>query len=492
MLPVFGVLRCPGRMMIALDLALAVLAAISVHLLMASSGPSDRLALLAKSVRRGATIWLPLVMMAVLGVVAAAGAWLISLWPDEVPFFVGGARQMRDAARAGNPAVWVPVALVIATGLSVRFWLARPGRRAIVLTGILLVDLFFITRFVDIPADGLAGPALEVPKAAEWLRRNAPKTEEYRIWGLSESYCRRPDELLLPKTCEPLGFSTIASYGPFQSPAHAQLFGFRIFGTNRDWARLIRRNCLLSLYGVQYILAGEDEFRHVIEAVRIPDGPPPADGPNLLTGTWYLTRAKVSDGVITFGTPFLWSLSAASHSVKLQPGAVYRIALDARGPDGGAANFLEAEIEVGPQPRGYPRYERAGLTVYPEQIGPEWRHFERTLEAPGKIEKELFFGIYTASERPIEVRNVSLRQSCWDQPVNLGGLLKAGQAVYRKVADLPPRRSTDPPVAIYQNMLYPGRAGSSRIADSQAMERLKWHAGEETGQVAEVPKLAIE
>ncbi|MHC4294346.1 MAG: hypothetical protein ACYSTL_02040, partial [Planctomycetota bacterium] len=242
MIPILGVVRCPARFVVAMDLALGTLSAITIHLLSVSEGGGKWFSVLAGTVRRAGTVVLPIVMLATLAVILGAGLLLIPIWAEKIPyFFVGGARDMLRSVYPPSPAVWVPIALLIATGLGVRFYLGAPKRRGVVLIAVLLIDLFFITRFVDVPASGTKAPDPERSPAGDWLKHNAVD-EPYLIWGLSNSYHHRPAELLLPKTAPALGFATIAGYGPFQSPAHAHLLGFRIFGTNRNWERLIRTN----------------------------------------------------------------------------------------------------------------------------------------------------------------------------------------------------------------------------------------------------------
>ncbi|MHC4294224.1 MAG: hypothetical protein ACYSTL_01420, partial [Planctomycetota bacterium] len=284
-------------------------------------------------------------------------------------------------------------------------------------------------------------------------------------------------------------FATIAGYGPFQSPAHAHLLGFRIFGTNRNWERLIRTNHLLSLYNVRYIIAASPMHRDVIESVRIPSSPLRTSGPNLLTNQWRLKRAKFEQGYLSLRTPFLWSLSAATQPIALQPNTIYRIALDARGPQGGSANFLRAEVfESGPSHQR----DSLGLTVFSEQIGAEWRGFEWTFRTPDDLPSKTVFRVFTMSERPIEVRDVSLRTSDYERPIIFNETLDPGERVYRRLTELSPRRAGDPPVAIYENLLCgSGAVGRGRIADSKSIERLKWYGRVLSDGLEEVPELGI-
>ena len=497
-IPVLGVMRCPARMVVAVDMALATLAAVAVHLI--CSAPPETARRLAAAVRRAAVIVLPLAMFAMLVTLAVAGWLMPDAWNEKIPFFfVGGARDLLAATDPGNAAVWVPFILVVATGLAVRYWL-RPvergrrcgGRGAVVLL-VLLVDLFMVARFVDIPPASYAAPDPQVSPAGEWLRAHAPQDEPYRIWGLGPTYHHRPAELLLAKTCESLGFSTISNYGPFQSPAHSHLLGFRIFGTNRDWSRLIRRNYLLSVYGVRYIVAAGAEFRAVIESVRVPDAPPRGSGSNLLGGDWSLYRAEVDDGSLRMETPFLWSVAEASQPAALRAGDIYRISLDARGPEGGAANDLRADILVTLADGGYVQADDWALIAFAEQIGEDWRHFEWTFRMGETAGGQARFRLTTMSERPIEVRDISLGVSDWFQPLAVGDRLPAGAAVYRKLVELPARRADEFPVVIYENLLARTAAEIDPWAqpESVKLEVLKWPESPGFDLPAEPPNLAI-
>ena len=516
MLPVLGVVRCPARMVVAVDMALATLAAIAIHAVLAGKGRSqERVAnpaaegaqgalpiaspecsaavdRLSQAIRRG-TVVVPIVMVAVLvGLAAVAGGLVaMGIWTSGGGLFAGSAWDALRAVVPTNPAVWVPLCLALVTFGAIRFWLKSPRPRAGVLVVLLLVDLFFITRFVDSPAADAFWPDPQLSAAARWLEGNAPKDRPFRVWGLGRHYHDRPDELLLPKTCAGLGLSAINSYGPLQSRAHAHLFGFRIFGTSGEWPALIRRNYLLSLYNVRYILASDRDFRDVIESVRIPASQPAPDGTSVLSETWTLDRAEVSEGVVRLRSPWLPGSSSAQQPVSLRPGTIYRISLDGRGPEGGAGNYLRADVFQKFEDYRWRSDEAWGLTVHAEQIGPAWRHFEWTFQSPGADFDHTYFRLVTPSERPIEVRNVSLRESHLDVPVNLGGRLRPGDAVYAKVAELPPRNPSDPNVVIYENLLCtPARIDGDRAWREEEIEKLKWSAPELSANLA-VPGVGL-
>ena len=494
MLPVLSMVRCPARFMLVLDMGLATLAGITVHVLIVSDGAAETLARLRSAVRRFATIVLPILMLITLVLIGIIGALLIPFFPERIPYlFTGGAKDMLRSLYPPTPAIWVPFGLLVATALVVCFWVRSPRRRAPILIALLLGDLLFITWFVDSPPSGAPAPDPEESPAAEYLKQHAPTDRPYRVWGLGQTYHDRPPELLLPKTCESLGFSSIAGYGPFLTPTKAHLLDFRIFGTNRNWEHLIRRNHLLSLYNVRYILAAAPAYRRVIESVRIPRRPPGKNGPNLLTGEWRLKRAGFDRGSLRLSTPFLWRWSLATQPIKIQANTIYRISLDARAPVGGAANFLRAEVLQRLQD-GSPRdTDSLGLTAFAEQITTNWRHFEWTFRTPDEISETTTFRVHTMSERSIEVRDLSLRASDWDYPINLGGKLRPGERVYRRLIELPAVRSGDPVVAIYENLLcrFPESSKMGRAADCESLQELKWSTEEPPNGFPQVANLGV-
>jgi hypothetical protein len=347
---------------------------------------------------------------------------------------------------------------------------------------VVLLDLFFITRFVDVPAADFRPQDPDTSPAAAWLKANAPAAGSYRIFTVGAGYHERASELLRPKTCHSMGFASIGSYGPFQSPAHAQLLGLSTTGYCRDWPELLRENYLLSLYNVRYIITADPAVRELLDGVTIAGARPPPDGPNLLTGSlslgeaWEHKHQTKSGSVSTylFVTPVMWRPSEAVQTVEMSPDTVYRISLDARGPEGGAANHLRAEVaDVFSENL---HWDRTGLSIRPEETGTDWRHFEWTFKTPSYCSGPKSFYIRTLSERPIEVRNVSLRPSHFEVPVDPRGVLTAGAKVYKFRAELPPLNDGDAPVVIYENLLCNGPVPPLDKSRStpEYIEWLKW------------------
>lgn len=510
MLPVLGVMRCPARMVLAVDMGLAVLAAAAVHAVMTNPN-HPRVLALRRGVLGVALVAIPAAIAAMLAFWAIVGRKMLAKFPEQFPAlpFEGGAQAAIDAARLDNPAVYVPLIVLAATSAVLVLWLRRRhvdpagsvptegGELTIramampaLLIALLLGDLFIVTRFVDVPGERKVATG-QPSRAARWLQEHDGAVEQYRVWGLGKTYFHRADELLMPKTCEAMGISTIANYGPFQSSDHAQLFGFRIWGASRDWESLLRRNHLLSMYGVKYIIAADWQHRAVLESVRVQDAAP-HDGPNMLTDQWEVSQNKwfarlgalpqfiweITTGIssserplIRLKTPLMFMRSYVIQPVQVEPGKTYRISLEASARNG-AGLFLAAGL-VEPDEGELLEHDELTLIVQPEQIGQDWRRYEQIIQPQHGQDIQHFY-MYTMSEWPIEVQNISLCPSRQDAPLAAAGGPAPGERVYEKVAEIRAANKSDAPVCIYLNKLWqPVNRDLPRPAEPPDIERLK-------------------
>jgi hypothetical protein len=206
-------------------------------------------------------------------------------------------------------------------------------------------------------------------------------------------------------------------------------------------------------------------------------------GPNLIGADWAPHRVEVGQGTWRLETPFLWSPSEARTPLALEPNTIYRISLDARGPEDGAANFLRADVFHKGADDSWFQPGDWGLTVPAEQIGTNWRHFRWTFGTAGEIPSPLGFRLYSMSERPIEVRGLTLRKLSARESPDMPGPLTPGEAVYVKVAQVPAEDPADAPVVIYENRLasreQPLPWELQRLWGEQAeekVEKMKWNA----------------
>ncbi len=481
-IPVLSITRAPARMVLAVDFALATLAAIGVHTLITRAAET---AALRRTVCRWAVVYLPACMVISLGLLAA-GVWWWQSWygPDFGQPFVGNADDVwASLSPPGAPAwaplgspVWVPLVVAVVSAAALLAFLRRPAANAPLLLLVLAVDLLIVARHVDVPVrpDNAIDPMRSA--SAELLKADAAG-EPFRVLHLTGDYFVQPTDALAPKASAVFGVDNLAGYGPFQTGPHAHLFGLRIYGYGGQWRWLVRRNHLLSLYNVRYLLATE-AHAEVIESVIIDETPPVPDGPNLLPAQWKTHRADVADGVVTLVTPRMWdSAIAACDDVPLSAGTIYRIDLEARSPEG-AANWLLARI-CRNEPSFWPN--DCQLYVQPEHIGRTWRRHTWTFRTPAETPPGVTFRLETQSETPIEVRNVKLVTADWERPVALTApdAPGPGERVYELMTTLTTAAGRD--ISIYRNRLCLPRRFSVDNDDvvscddaDQLIETLRW------------------
>ncbi len=477
-LPILGIVRCPSRMVLVLTFALATLAAIGVHTAIARTSPlAERI---RERIRRFVSLWLPATMGLLVATLFVLPLLLPDAWAKNMPWpMTGGVDHLRGALSPSNPALWVPLVLCVLTAVAVSLWSRAPTKRAWMIVAILLMDLFMITRFVDVPASDHPTYNPSVSSAATWLREQEPPLGTH-ILSLTDTRLKRPAERVLPKVAHALGVSTINTYGPFQSPAHAHLFEFRLWGVSRSWASLLRRNHLLSLYGVKYIIASEPEHVEVLRSVKVIKDPnATAPGPELLTASWSFANAKRTNDVIALDEASPLSPATTTQTVSLEPNTHYRMALDVRGPVDGAAHFVRADFveDFGGAALGYDANPYA-LMAYDDQIGTSWRHFEWDFTTPADVPDRLTFRVASMGERPIELRHISLRTHAPYTPRLNAKHEHKGLRVYKDVASFEPLHPGDHAVHIFENQLLETNASRRHVpASSETIEVLKWRPG---------------
>jgi hypothetical protein len=107
------------------------------------------------------------------------------------------------------------------------------------------------------------------------------------------------------------------------------------------------------------------------------------------------------------------------------------------------------------------------MRIYPGQIGEgNWRHFEWTFTTPDSFPGEATFLLSTRSERPIEVRNPSLRRHRGDDTI-------PRYHGYRNVATLPPVYPGDSEIVIYEN-IQSGPVVPTTVTPSRQAESFTW------------------
>ena len=234
--PVLNHFRAPGRYVLLVDLAAAVMAGLGVSSLMAEKERRVRL-----------------IRVVQLGAVGMAGAffWILAT----------GARLQRNAAESGirefplapwkNPALGIPLALAAAATF-VLIWLARRARPFaawIALPALLIAELGSSAWFAEwrysAPENSAAVRPAALNQFAESLRLQGGR------WMVAGRYPYKPE--IMPADLSTFwGVPAVGKYGPLLSARYSELMNLDVSGAFLDkWAAL--ENRAMDLAGARYL-----------------------------------------------------------------------------------------------------------------------------------------------------------------------------------------------------------------------------------------------
>lgn len=227
-LPGSSLFRCPARALLLVNLAVAALAAITLHDLGATPTP-DRARLRASLLR-----WTrrPVVVTVLL---VAVPVGLVVLATPLVPLDVRAAA--RQALRPWNVAVWVPPLVIF-----VSLWLLRhvaqrwqQPQELAWLAVLVAVDLGVIGWTIDVPAGARTPADLLTPRRpAAWMDLVAGSP--HRLWVVTSRRGWTPGEYVEPiekavaNTNVLRGIVALPDYGPFQPRGVVRRLGFHPWG----------------------------------------------------------------------------------------------------------------------------------------------------------------------------------------------------------------------------------------------------------------------
>ncbi len=260
-LPGSNLFRCPARAMLLFNLAVAALAAVTLHDLR-NAPARQRVQLRAAGgawTRWAAALFAALVVLPLV--------WLaLPFQPEHL------ARAGRAALRVSNPAVWLPVvtvavALVL---LAANLQRRRQPPRAWLLILATALDLGVIGWTIDVPAGAPRVADLIEPRSpADWLEevRESP----HRLWVVTAREDGKPGEYIEPvakavaNTNILRRVATLTDYGPLQPRVVTQQFGFKPWGETDAAAPLLQDTAWMRAFNVGWVL------------LTAPDSPAPAD-----------------------------------------------------------------------------------------------------------------------------------------------------------------------------------------------------------------------
>ena len=122
------------------------------------------------------------------------------------------------------------------------------------------------------------------------------------------------------------------------------------------------------------------------------------------------------------------------------------------------------------------------MRLHPEQIGlGDWRRFEWTFTTPASLSGEIPVVLFTMSERPIQVRNISLCALRGEQT-------QLRYFGYQEKTILPPVHPGDSNIVIYEN-IQTGPWSPTETMSPEKAEEFKW--GFDPATTANVPDIGF-
>lgn len=283
-LPGSNLFRVPARALLLANLAVAALAAITLHALAAALTPQRaRLRAKLQDWTRG-----PAVRAA--GLIAACCAAALA----AVPFLPPEARTAAlTSLRPWGPAVIVPL-LVAAAGLSALGIVARRWERPKwlwLLAVVLAVDLGIVGWSIDVPRGVSSGAALrDRGQAAAW--RAAVEGTDGRLWVVTDTAGVYRDALRkgAANSNVLLRIPGVTDYGPLQPRVLQPLFQFAPWGVTPAAGRLLTESAWMRACNVGWVLVCDAGW------------PAPAEGELVRTtpAGWRLYRVPMAGGFACF------------------------------------------------------------------------------------------------------------------------------------------------------------------------------------------------
>ncbi len=385
--PGYRLFRCPARNLFELGFAVAVLFALGLDLLMASTDGRA----LWRSVARGA--------VAAGGIVAIAFAAGLVVWRHES--FWSPAAALRDVGEA----------LLFAVGaLACLYWLVKSrGARALSMAALAALVfgqgcLFGHTTLSDWPTLARLRE-LQHNRVLDFLKSHAGAD---RVAYVTQE--------TFPLFNLPAGVNALNGYDPLAPADVWLLVGMAPQGTCTDWAGLLARNTMLSALNVRHIVV-PDGFpvspEAMVSAATTPSTPPARA---VSSPAWRLSSAREVEGGYALESPDGGHTeSALEQELTVKRATRYRFSLEARAE----SPTRSLHLTIGATTRS----ERPELrfSVPRDELGGafrrlEWLFSSSTLSGPVRA------SVSAKSRRPIVVRNVIIEELPALRPPFLGAL----------------------------------------------------------------------
>ncbi len=271
--PVYNMFRSPGKNLLHVHLAIAVLAGLGVH----------GLAMLARrrlrAFRQGAFL---------VAAVTAAGAFamvalILIVKLLKVESWPGVATSAFWTALAWkNPAVWMPITAAVGNAAILALWAATRRTGFLLLCAVLLViHAGFVNRQLQTDSTDMDivydHPERNV--TYKYLKDTDPDFETFRYYPIIHELGDGIMESFFPCINIPYGLRSLAGYGPLFPRSLAEVLGMTTTGIIGDMDRRLAENHILSSLNVKYLTVwprreSYDRTVEILETTRLPNGDP--------------------------------------------------------------------------------------------------------------------------------------------------------------------------------------------------------------------------
>lgn len=323
-----------------------------------------------------------------------------SLDPRISPLTPNWVEHLHKAVRFNNPAITVPVSLVLFFALFFVAWTRYPRSRIFAGSAVVLValDLLFFS-FTAVPWHMPEKPNSETQALFNAMRDGADGAP-------FRSFTQNPADAFLMANANVLqGVEDIRAYEPFLVYPYSDFLDLAISGQTGRWRELLVNNRILSLLDVRYIV-GDDQTMKTVRGLVSPEGvrSERRGGPsgNLLqdlnwknmggASTLGAVNSFVSDGVQLFGVYY-------QGDIALQRNTLYEFSFDARAATGVTKDLFAMLY-------GAEDIQFCAMRVF--MLSTTYRRNTCLYIAPDTVDPKLIIKFATSSTTQLQVANVKL------------------------------------------------------------------------------------
>jgi hypothetical protein len=444
--PVYNVFRAHGRNLLEFTLAVSVLFAMGLQ------------SIFHEDEHRGACLRVALFVLSAGFLASLAAVGLAPYLPLEGVIEYLGSKGFQKphlitrALSLKNPAVYSALAAmaVYLAWTALSLWFRGRALRYLVFA-VMALEIFHISGFRNINGPGFSGAADLCGRApyGELLRSDPGLYRVANMFRMNSKIRSNPSSNLFCRV------GSVSAYDPLVMDDYAMLLDLWRDGTyTHMWGDLVRNNLILGMLGVKYLLVSADAGFNVPRMKTSGEGTLRERIP--VAGFRVYGAEEVGGGRYRLGSRG----EALSGVLSLKAG-IYSISLRARSGEGAGGRLIVNVLPASSESR------QEVLHVMPDRIGEEFSEFHRVFAV--KRPEAYMLGVYSYSNTPVEVEDISLQRLNNYYPFPLAGGVPRGAeySVYERLSD-------DGRFGLYLNRNHLPRAWSvGELVEADGLEDVK-------------------